>query len=67
MNHLRFDFSNFTALVTGGASGMGAQVARLFAAAGADVLVVDANTALAEQTAREIGAGSLCGGGRRSR
>ena len=61
MKNISFDFSNFTALVTGGASGMGAQVARLFAAAGAEVLVVDANAALAEQTAREIGAGSWCG------
>lgn len=31
MKNLTLDFSNFTALVTGGTSGMGAQVARLFA------------------------------------
>lgn len=61
MKNISFDFSNFTALVTGGASGMGAQVARLFAAAGAEVLIVDANAALAEQTAREIGASAFCG------
>ena len=51
MNNVKYDFSNFTALVTGGASGMGAQVARLFAEAGADVVLVDANAALAGQTA----------------
>ncbi len=61
MKNVRFDFSNFTALVTGGASGMGAQVATLFASAGADVLIVDTNAALAEQTAREIGATAIVG------
>ena len=51
MNNVKFDFSNFTAVVTGGASGMGAQVARLFAEAGADGVRVDAYEALASQTA----------------
>ncbi len=61
MQQVRFEFRNFTALVSGGASGMGAQAARLFAGAGADVVIVDANGALAEQTAREIGATALVG------
>jgi NAD(P)-dependent dehydrogenase (short-subunit alcohol dehydrogenase family) len=61
MKNVRFDFSNFTAVVTGGASGMGAQVAKLFVAAGADVLIVDANASLVEQCAREIGATALAG------
>ena len=61
MKNLTFDFSNFTALVTGGASGMGAQVARLFAEAGADVVLVDANAPLAEQTAQALGATAVVG------
>ena len=61
MKNVTFDFSHFTALVTGGASGMGAQVAGLLASAGADVLIVDANADLAEQTARAIGATALAG------
>ncbi len=61
MKNVIFDFSHFTALVTGGASGMGAQVASLFRSAGADVLIVDVNTELAEQTAQAIGATALTG------
>jgi len=40
---------------------MGAQVARHFAAAGADVVIVDANAALAGQIAGEIGATAVIG------
>ena len=61
MKNLRVDFSNFPALVTGGASGMGAQVARLFAEAGADVVLVDANAPLADQTAQALGATAVVG------
>ena len=61
MKNVKYDFSNSTAVVTGGASGMGAQVARLFAQAGADVVVVDANAALAAQTAEAIGAIAMTG------
>lgn len=61
MRQVRFDFSGCAALVSGGASGMGAQVARLFAAAGADVVIVDANAALAERVALEIGATAVIG------
>ncbi len=61
MKNVTFDFRNFTALVTGGASGMGAQVARLFAQAGAQVLLVDANAALTNQMAQELGASALVG------
>ena len=56
MKNVNFVINNFTALVTGGASGMGAQVAKLFAQAGADVLIIDTNAELVEQTARAIGA-----------
>ena len=61
MKNVVFDFKGCTALVTGGASGMGAQVARLFAKAGADVVVADANAALASETAAAIGATALAG------
>jgi len=56
------NFTNQSVIVTGGASGMGAATARLFAAAEAHVLIVDRNQALAQQVATEIGGGEpLCG------
>lgn len=51
------DLSNKSVIITGGASGMGAASARLFAAAGANVLIVDRNQELAKQTARDIDIG----------
>jgi NAD(P)-dependent dehydrogenase (short-subunit alcohol dehydrogenase family) len=54
-------FSGKTALVTGGASGMGAATARLFAEAGARVFIIDRNGDLAARTAAELGAEALVG------
>jgi len=51
------NFANKCVIVTGGASGMGAATARLFASAGAQVVIVDRNPTLAQQVAAEIGAG----------
>lgn len=50
-------FHNKTIVVTGGASGMGAACARLFAADGAKVVIVDRNATLAHEVATAIGAG----------
>ena len=50
-------FNSKTILITGGASGMGAACTRLFAEAGAHVLIVDRNADLAAQVAASIGAG----------
>lgn len=50
------DFRGKTALITGGASGMGAACAREFASAGANVVIVDLNDPLAKIVAAEIGA-----------
>ena len=50
------DFKGKTALITGGASGMGAACAREFASAGANVVIVDLNGPLAKTVAAEIGA-----------
>jgi NAD(P)-dependent dehydrogenase (short-subunit alcohol dehydrogenase family) len=47
------------ALVTGGASGFGREIARTLKAAGAAVAVVDVNAASAEETAAELGEGAL--------
>lgn len=44
-----------TAIITGGASGFGAGIARRFAAEGAQVMVADINAAAAEALAAEIG------------
>ena len=50
-----------TALVTGGASGMGAATVRLFAEAGARVVVVDRNEAMAREVAAGTGAHVVAG------
>lgn len=49
------DLSGRRAVVTGGASGIGAACARAFAAAGAHVVIADLNGEAAEQVAREVG------------
>lgn len=51
------NFSNKVCIITGGASGMGAATARAIAAAGAQVIIVDLNAALAHSVAAEVGAG----------
>lgn len=51
------DFTEKVVLVTGAASGMGAATARLFAAAGARVILVDKNESLSTRVASELGAG----------
>lgn len=56
-----FDSSPRVAVVTGGASGMGAASARTLAAEGYAVMIVDRNGELAEQTATEIGAETRIG------
>jgi NAD(P)-dependent dehydrogenase (short-subunit alcohol dehydrogenase family) len=48
--------SNHVFLVTGGASGLGAAVARLIAAEGASVVIADLNPSAGEAIARELGA-----------
>ena len=50
------DLNGRTAVVTGGASGIGAACVRAFADAGAHVIVADLNGAAAEVLAKEVGA-----------
>ena len=49
-----FELTNRTALVTGGASGIGESICRIFSDAGAGVLIVDIDAARAERLAREL-------------
>lgn len=55
------DFTGKVALITGGASGMGAAAAREFRAAGAEVVIVDRNAGLAAQIADELGCAAVIG------
>ena len=55
------DFTNQVAVVTGGASGMGAATARELAAAGAKVIIVDRNAEWATAVAQEINATPFIG------
>lgn len=50
------DFTDQVAIVTGGASGMGAATVRRLAAHGCKVIIVDRNEALANEVAASIGA-----------
>lgn len=54
-------FKGIGAIVTGGASGLGAATARSFAAAGAKVAIFDMNKDLAETVAKEIGGFAVTG------
>jgi NAD(P)-dependent dehydrogenase (short-subunit alcohol dehydrogenase family) len=54
-------FRGKTILVTGGASGMGAATASLFAQAGARVLIVDRDADLAGRTAADLGCEAIIG------
>jgi NAD(P)-dependent dehydrogenase (short-subunit alcohol dehydrogenase family) len=49
------DIKGHTAIITGGASGLGAATAEVLAAAGAKVALLDINLAAAENVARKIG------------
>jgi len=51
---LKYDFDGKTALVTGGAAGLGRVIACAFARRGASVVVADINIAGAEETVRHI-------------
>jgi NAD(P)-dependent dehydrogenase (short-subunit alcohol dehydrogenase family) len=53
-----FDLSGLSAVVTGGASGIGEQISRAFASCGARVMIADIDGERAEGVAREIGHGA---------
>jgi meso-butanediol dehydrogenase / (S,S)-butanediol dehydrogenase / diacetyl reductase len=55
------DFAGRVAVVTGGASGMGAATARRLAGSGAHVLIVDRNAVLAAAVATEVGGTAVVG------
>src|ERR1700676_3204298 len=51
------EFKDKTAIVTGGAQGMGRQYVRLLAEAGANVVIADVNEAVAQATIAALGFG----------
>lgn len=53
------DIRNQTAIVTGGASGLGAATAKALAEAGASVIILDTNSELSDQTAKEVHATAI--------
>ena len=53
------DIRNQTAIVTGGASGLGAAAAKSLAESGASVVILDTNGELSENTARQINATAI--------
>lgn len=53
------DFSKQTAIITGGAQGIGSAVAKRLAASGARIAVWDRDKALADAAAKEIGGGAF--------
>jgi NAD(P)-dependent dehydrogenase (short-subunit alcohol dehydrogenase family) len=53
----KYDFSGRTAVVTGGAQGIGRAVVEILLAGGASVAIWDRDKALAEKTAKETGSG----------
>jgi meso-butanediol dehydrogenase/(S,S)-butanediol dehydrogenase/diacetyl reductase len=55
------EFNDRVAIVTGGASGMGAATARRLAAGGANVMIVDRNGELAQAVATEVGGMAIVG------
>lgn len=55
------DFAGKVAIITGGASGMGAATVRLFTKAGGQAVLVDRNEKLAQQVAAETGAIPMIG------
>ena len=52
------EFSGKTAIVTGGAQGMGREYVRLLADGGANVVIADVNSAVAQQTIEDLNAGN---------
>ena len=55
------EFNDRVAIVTGGASGMGAATVRRLAAGGASVIIVDRNSEMAQTVAAEVGGTAVVG------
>lgn len=60
MSNIRFDFSGRVVVVTGGARGVGRAIGESFAAANAEVVLVDADRSAVEEAAVDLG---VCGFG----
>ena len=54
MNKNKFDFSNKTAVITGGAQGFGLDIAKRFLDSGAKVIIWDIDAKLIEKVLKDI-------------
>ena len=54
MNKNKFDFSNKTAVITGGAQGFGLDIAKRFLDSGAKVIIWDIDAKLLEKVLKDI-------------
>jgi hypothetical protein len=63
LRKLKDAFKGKTALVTGGASGFGAEIVRSYVREGAKVVILDLNVAGAKAVATEAGGGTVAVGG----
>ena len=59
MNHIKFNFNNRTALITGGAQGFGLDIAKRFLNSGAKVIIWDIDTETLDKASKDLNNSNL--------